>query len=55
MKYSSDLIHTLILSDDEYLALHEAIKFYIDEKEAIIVNDWVVKELQSIIKETGDN
>ena len=29
MKYSSELIHTLILTDNEYLALHEAIRLYI--------------------------
>jgi len=55
MKYSSELIHTLILTDNEYLALYEAIRLYIKENETVIVNDWIIKELQNIIKETGDN
>jgi len=32
MKYSSELMHTLILTDNEYLALHNAIKFYLSDE-----------------------
>jgi len=55
MKYSSELMHTLILTDNEYLALHNAIKFYLSDEIQKVGNTWIVEELQSILKTTGDN
>jgi len=48
-------MHTLILTDNEYLALHNAIKFYLSDEIQKVRNTWIVEELQSILKTTGDN
>jgi len=55
MKYSSELIHTLILTDNEYLALHNAIKFYLSDEIQKVGNTWIVEGLQNILKETESN